>query len=145
MSGRIGEPANPYEEEGIPATDDWIAGKEIAGDTQNFMMVPGDEPEAVDQWGTTALEEVLGEPHDVRISHEEPDVLAAVDADANEAPGAADPYPNDPDERVGRIVDVDGGIGEDTEADMVGNDVGTDFGGFSAEERAMHIEYDTGR
>ena len=52
-----------------------------------------------------------------------------------EGPAAADP-----EERVGRIVEDDEGAHEDEEATAVAHDVGTDFGGFSAEERAMHIE-----
>jgi len=62
MRERISEPADPYEEEGLPGTDNVLPGKQIAGDTQDFMVVPGDEPEAVNDWGTTALEESLGEP-----------------------------------------------------------------------------------
>jgi hypothetical protein len=139
MANRFGEPADPYEEEGLPSTDNVLPGKQIAGDTQDFMMVPGDRPEAVDQWGTTPLEESLGEPLDLRLSREEPDVLAQVDTPASAEDDSDNPYPLDRDERVGRIVDLDEGAREDVDPDMVANDVGTDNGGFSAEERAMHI------
>ena len=53
---------------------------------------------------------------------------------------ADNPYPVDREERVGRIVETDEGARADTEPDAVANDVGTDQGGFSAEERAMRIE-----
>lgn len=142
---RISEPADPYEEEGLPATDNVLPQKQIAGDTQGFMPVPGDEPQAVDEWGTTALEEQRGEPHDLRIGREEPDVLARADQPASEEADADTPYPEDRDLHVGRIVDTDQGVGTDDEPDAVASNVGTDDGGFSAEERAMRIEPDVPR
>ena len=46
------------------------------------------------------------------------------------------------DERAGRLVDPNGGIGPDLERDLVGNDVGIDGGAASAEEAAVHIVND---
>jgi Family of unknown function (DUF5709) len=46
------------------------------------------------------------------------------------------------DERAGRLVDTNGGIGPDLERDLVGNDVGIDGGAASAEEAAVHIVSD---
>ena len=43
------------------------------------------------------------------------------------------------DRRAGRLVDPNGGIGEDTEKDLFGHDVGFDGAGASAEEAAVHI------
>ena len=43
------------------------------------------------------------------------------------------------DERAGRIVEPDEGAHEDTEAGMVGTDVGIDGAAASAEEAAMHV------
>ena len=43
------------------------------------MEPPRDTALAVDDFGTTAAEQRDGEPVDVRIAREEPDVLAAVD------------------------------------------------------------------
>jgi hypothetical protein len=42
-------------------------------------------------------------------------------------------------ERAGRLVDPNEGIGPDVESDLVGNDVGIDGGAASAEEAAVHI------
>ena len=42
-------------------------------------------------------------------------------------------------ERAGRLVDTNGGIGPDVESDLVGIDVGIDGAGASAEEAAVHI------
>jgi hypothetical protein len=120
-----------------------LAEKEITGDAQEGMEPPRDTPTAVDDYGTTAAEERAGEPLDLRISREEPDVLDRVDLDADESAGADTPYPADREEQVGRIVEADEGARADIETDAVGYDVGTDRGGFSAEERAMHIEPET--
>jgi hypothetical protein len=43
------------------------------------------------------------------------------------------------DERAGRLIDPNQGIGPDVEKDLVGEDVGIDAGAASAEEAAMHI------
>ena len=42
-------------------------------------------------------------------------------------------------ERAGRLVDPNEGIGPDVESDLVGMDVGIDGGAASAEEAAVHI------
>lgn len=44
--------------------------------------------------------------------------------------------------RAGRLVDPDEGLGEDTEKDLVGEDVGIDGAAASAEEAAVHIVED---
>jgi hypothetical protein len=43
------------------------------------------------------------------------------------------------DERAGRLVDPNGGIGEDQDSELVGEDVGIDGAGASAEEAAVHV------
>ncbi|MEV4460970.1 DUF5709 domain-containing protein [Microbispora sp. NPDC049633] len=45
--------------------------------------------------------------------------------------------------RVGRLVDPDGGMGVDTEKDLIAEDVGPDLGGYTAEEQAMRVEDET--
>ncbi len=47
------------------------------------------------------------------------------------------------DRRAGRLVDPNEGIGEDTEKDMIGEDVGIDGAAASAEEAAVHIVPDS--
>ena len=141
MSSRIPDPADPFEEEGLASPDPEYGGKRITGDPQEEIAVPGDRPIAVDDFGTTAEEERAGEPLDRRLSREEPDLLErAATTPADESPDADQPYPVDREERVGRIVESDEGARSDTEPDAVAAEVGTDLGGFSAEERAMHIE-----
>jgi hypothetical protein len=43
------------------------------------------------------------------------------------------------DERAGRLMDPNEGIGADEDGDLIGEDVGVDGGAASAEEAAMHI------
>jgi hypothetical protein len=43
------------------------------------------------------------------------------------------------DQRAGRLVEPNQGIGPDTEKDLIGEDVGIDASAASAEEAAMHI------
>ena len=145
MTSRVPDPAEPFEDAGLPATDESIPGKLITGDVQDDVIVPTDHPTYVNAYGTTDLEQELGEPLGDRLSHELPDVLDELDkpwTDNSDADG--NPYPSDPEERVGRLVEDDEGAHEDVDADLYAQDVGTDQGGFSAEERAMHIEPDTG-
>ena len=139
MSSRNPDPADPFEEEGLASPDPEYAAKRITGDTQEEIPVPAERPVAVDDYGTTAAEESSDEPLDGRLRREEPDFPAKAATDADESPDADQPYPEDPEERVGRIVETDEGARADDEADAVAGDVGTDQGGFSAEERAMHV------
>jgi hypothetical protein len=137
MTRRIPDPADPFEEAGLATDGSTGAEQLITGDTMDDYAVPGEYPIAVDDWGTTAAEEAAGEPLDLALSREEPELSAD---DIDESEDADQPFPVDPEERVGRIVESDEGAHEDDEATTIAHDVGTDFGGFSAEERAMHIE-----
>ena len=47
------------------------------------------------------------------------------------------------DQRAGRLMDPNEGIGPDVDKDLVGEDVGIDGGAASAEEAAMHIVGET--
>ena len=140
MSSRIGDPSDPFEDEGLASPDPRSAGKRITGDPQDDMPVPGDRPVAVNDFGTTVAEQQAGEPLDLRLAREEPDLLAKAGTAPDISEDADNPYPVDREERVGRIVETDEGAREDTEPDVVAMDVGTDNGGFTAEERAMRIE-----
>ena len=100
---------------GSPAPDRWSAG-------QGF--------------GNTAYEEATGESLDQRIAQEEPesDPYDATDSDDEDLDDG-----EVGDQRAGRLVDLDEGLGEDTEKDLVADDVGIDGAGASAEEAAVHI------
>jgi hypothetical protein len=140
VSSRIGDPSDPFEDEGLASPEPGLAGKRITGDPQDDFVVPAEDPVAVDDFGTTAAEQQEGEPLDLRLAREEPDLLEKADSMPDLSADADNPYPVDREERVGRIVETDEGAREDHEPDAVAFDVGTDAGGFSAEERAMRIE-----
>ncbi|MET0448931.1 MAG: DUF5709 domain-containing protein [Aeromicrobium sp.] len=87
-------------------------------------------------FGTTADEALQGESLDERLRQEVPE---------------ADPYAEPTEdlddgevgtERAGRLVDPDEGFGEDVEKDLVGDDVGIDGAGATAEEAAVHVVED---
>jgi hypothetical protein len=140
VTSRIGEPSDPFEDEGLASQEPGLAGKRITGDPQDDFVVPADDPVAVDDYGTTAAEQEAGEPLDLRLSREEPDLLERADRAPDFSESADNPFPADPEERVGRLVETDEGARTDDEPDAVAYDVGTDSGGFTAEERAMRIE-----
>lgn len=88
-------------------------------------------------------------PHetlDQRLAEEipEPDPYAAddVDEEDNLTVRADEENLDDGevgDARAGRLMDPNQGIGDDEDADLIGEDVGIDGGAASAEEAAMHI------
>jgi hypothetical protein len=96
---------------------------------------PPEKWSVAEGYGNTPLEEELGETLDQRIAQEEPEPdpyeLAATETE--DVGGEVG------DVRAGRLVDENRGIGEDTEKDLVGEDVGIDGAGASAEEAAVHV------
>ena len=116
---------------------------------------PPERPRGVDAFGTTLAEQRQGETIEQRLAHEEPDPSAAFEdplADSDKVGG------DDPDaieveddflggdevggRRSGRLMAPEEGVREDTESEMVAEDVGIDGGGSSAEEAAVHIVED---
>jgi hypothetical protein len=140
MSSRIPEPPSEAEAEGIPEPGFSDPSQIVAGDTEATIEPPHDTAIAVEEWGTTAAEQAEGEPLDSRLAREEDDVLAAVDVPADETAGADTPFDERAGQGVGRLVEPDEGGRTDTETDLVAGDVGTDLGGYTAEESAMHLE-----
>jgi hypothetical protein len=127
------DPGSALEDEGVPDLSDALPQKVITGDAQEDPTPPGERPAASVDFGTTAEEARSGEPLAGRLAREEPDV------DELRGVGAADPYPEDPDEQVGRLAEVpEGGTGK--QQDAWAKSVGADRGGFAPEERAMHDE-----
>jgi hypothetical protein len=119
---------------------------------------PPERPRGVDAFGTTLNEQRQGESIEQRLAHEEPDPsnmvedpLAEPDRVGGDDPdsiAAEDDFLGDPEvgsQRTGRLMAPDEGSHEDTESDMVADDVGIDGGGSSAEEAAMHIIEDEPR
>ena len=119
---------------------------------------PPERPRGVDAFGTTLAEQRQGESLEQRLAHEEPDPANAVEdpledsemvgGDDPDAIAAEDDFLGDGEvggRRSGRLLAPDEGAHEDTESDMVADDVGIDGGGSSAEEAAMHIVEDEPR
>jgi hypothetical protein len=120
---------------------------------------PPDRPVAVDKFGTTAAEAEQGETLDMRLAEEVPDPNMQVDDplapqedpldqrvdEESEAdrdsfdPGRQEDSGEVGDERAGRLVAPDEGAHEDTEKDLVAEDVGISGAGAGAEEAAMHV------
>jgi hypothetical protein len=138
MTGPPHDPPSRFEDEGIPDLQEGTPEQQWRQDPQE-MPLPGREPVAVDDWGTTAEEQREGEPLDLRLRREVRDV------DERDVPAGVSPDLDAEDpafEEVGRLVAPDEGAHEDDEPDEVATDVGPDFGGFTAEEAAMHVEPD---
>ena len=77
-SGRL------LDEEGLPDLTGPLPEEAATGDPHEGLAPPSDRPNSLD-WGTTADEEARGEPLDVRLSHEIPDVGATDPLDDIEA------------------------------------------------------------
>ena len=112
---------------------------------------PPEKPLGMTRFGTTNAEEAEGESLDQRLAQEVPDPNLAADLEASPSDENVDSVDNTRiededlrysevgDERAGRLVDPDEGLGADLEKDLVGSDVGIDEGAASAEEAAIHI------
>lgn len=113
---------------------------------------PPERPRGVDAFGTTLAEQRRRESIEQRLAHEVPDPANAFDdpladpdtvgGDDPDAIAAEDDFLGDGEvggRRSGRLMAPDHGAREDTESDMVADDVGIDGGGSSAEEAAVHI------
>ena len=97
---------------------------------------PPEKWSAAQGYGNTPYEEAAGESLDQRVAQEEPE------ADPYDATDVDDENLGDGevgDQRAGRLVDPDAGFGEDTEKDLIADDVGIDGAAASAEEAAVHI------
>lgn len=122
------DPGAEPEDEGIPDLQDGSPEAELASDPQR-APVPGDEPVAVESYGTTFNEQVAGESLDDRLAEEEPEV-------GDEA--AEEP----PDEPAGQLSDDPLGwraANQDTFSTESPSQ------GLSGEETAVHVAEDDER
>jgi hypothetical protein len=143
-----------YADDDSSAYDEFESVREADG-PQPAPLPPDreDGPLALDEFGVTMGEEASGESLDGRLAREEPDVAIAGDETlttrerqlVDEPPVEPDLdspvslYDHDPSgAAVGRLVEPDGGGGEDVEPDAVANDAGPAGGGATAEEDAVH-------
>jgi uncharacterized protein DUF5709 len=104
------------EAEGLPDLDDARPDDEI--------VLPGESPDASQDYGTTSTEQATPENLDDRLSRELPD-----DAEPQEAEG------------LGRLVEPESEVDElDETKEMVASEDESDKGPLSPEEQAMHVE-----
>jgi Family of unknown function (DUF5709) len=96
---------------------------------------PPEKWSPAEKFGNTPLEEEMGETLDQRIAQEvpEPDPYEAAAQETENVGGEVG------DARAGRLVAEDEGVHEDTEKDLVAEDVGIDGAAASAEEAAVHV------
>jgi hypothetical protein len=66
------DPRSEFEDEGIPDLQAGTPEQQWAEDPQQAPL-PADDPQAVDDFGTTAEEQAQGEPLDLRMSREVPE------------------------------------------------------------------------
>lgn len=126
------DPGSRFEDAGIPDLQDGTPEQQQAEDPQELPL-PGDAPNASVDWGTTVEEQLEGEPHDLRLSREEPDPVLDEINGARRRPRAADGD-------VGRLVGDERLQPGDAQPDTDATDVGMDGGGLTQEERAIHLE-----
>ena len=129
------DPGASPESEGLPDLRDYTPNLP-AGQDPELEAVPGDDPAAVNDFGTTPEEIFEGESLDGRFAREEPDPAAAAD------PGLAADAMLGADVPGERLVEPDEGARPDREAAAVASGFGGDGGGFSAEELAVTVDED---
>jgi hypothetical protein len=95
---------------------------------------PPEKWSAAQKFGNTPLEEQMGESLDQRLDQEVPEPDPYEEA-ANQGENVSGEVGE---ERSGRLVSEDEGVAEDTEKDMVAEDIGVDGAAASAEEAAVH-------
>lgn len=128
------DPRSRFEDEGIPDLQDGTPQQQWAEDPQELPL-PGEEPAATEEYGTTADEQLEGESLDGKLARERPEPEPEADD-----PDAAYPAWSTPADPAGRLVEEDEGAHPDLEKDSVAYDAGQDGGGFTAEEDAVRVE-----
>jgi hypothetical protein len=136
------DPGSRFEDAGIPDLQDGTPEQQWAEDPEELPL-PGDSPNASVDWGTTADEQLEGEPHTARLTRETADpALAEIgdDFEGTDAPDFDRVEGIEADVAVGRLVNEQDALPGDTEVDTEAADVGMDGGGLTPEEQAMHLE-----
>ena len=128
------------DEEDQPSAEDMLLNDDVADEADRGYSPP-EKYSPAQGYGNTPWEEAHRETIDQRERQEEPEPdpyeqAAQEDIDTLEGTTASSEVG---DRRAGRLVDPDEGLGEDTEPDLVGRDVGIDGAAASAEEAAVHV------
>lgn len=123
--------------------EDTLADGDLEDVLDRGYSPPDRAPKGYDDYPTEA-ERRQGESLDEKLAEEEPDIDPYAEDDLDEDredENALDEQLglDEADERTGRLVAPDEGLGEDVDKQEVALDVGIDGAGASAEEAAMHI------
>lgn len=128
------------DDEDQPGAEDMLLNDDVVDEADRGYSPP-EKYSPAQGYGNTPWEEAHRETIDQRERQEipEPDpYVQAESEDLDTIEGTAESSEVG-DQRAGRLVDPDEGAGEDTEADLVGRDVGIDGAAASAEEAAVHV------
>lgn len=120
--------------------EDTLVGDDVEDELDRGYSPP-EKYSPAQKYGTTPWEQAHARPLDDRLAEEVPEPDPATETlDADGLPHDAEEEGVDVgDERAGRLIAPDEGLGEDTEKSLVAEDVGIDGAGASAEEAAMHV------
>lgn len=139
------DPGSRFEDAGIPDLQDGTPEQQWSEDPEELPL-PGEQPNASVDWGTTAEEQREGEPLGRRLARERSDPSLTEIGDDLEGTDDrdVDQVESDPDAEVevGRLVADQAIEPGDREPDTEAVDVGLDGGGLTREEQAMHVEPD---
>lgn len=132
------EGRDEYGEYSIDAEDqlsveDTLDGADVE-DALDRGYSPPEKWSVAEGFGNTPAEERAGETLDQRLAQEEPEPDPYAETDEEDLDDG-----EVGDERAGRLVAPDEGLGPDDEQAMVGTDVGIDGAAASAEEAAVHV------
>lgn len=120
--------------------EDTLVGDDVEDELDRGYSPP-EKYSPAQKYGTTPWEQAHDRPLDDRLAEEVPEPDPATETlDEDGLPHEAEEEGVDVgDERAGRLIAPDEGLGEDTEKSLVAEDVGIDGAGASAEEAAMHV------
>jgi len=151
------DPMDAAEQAGIPDQSEQLSQEQPydnlidrgVDDVLDEGFSPPEQWSSAERFGNTLEEQREGESLEERLRQEVPEEqpVFGEDPEAALSVAAEDDVLDDGevgDERAGRLVDLDQGIGPDEEKDLVGDEVGIDGAGASAEEAAVHV-VDDGR
>lgn len=113
--------------------DDTLIGRETRDPLDEGLTAP-ERWSAGEGFGSTADEAARGENFEQRLAQEEPDL----DPEGEWSEDTLDDGEVGT-RRSGRLVDPGAGAGTDVVSELLGDDVGIDGAGASAEEAAVHI------
>jgi hypothetical protein len=130
---------DPEEASGVLEPEDTLDDTDGVRDVLDTGWSPAERPWAVNDWGTTEVEEAAGESLAGRLARELPEGLPDVGDGLGDSSDTDGELLDDEvgDQRAGRLEEDEGGSGAGRL--LVARDDGIDGGAASAEEAAVHV------